>query len=106
MFANLPHKAIASLWQNFNDYADGFGITKSEFIEICADLREDLSCSAVAMKTLSEALFNAIDTDHNNLIGKAHKHMRYLSLCFMYFYTCRCAGSAEHDSCAIRSAAA
>lgn len=69
-FLNLPHKCIASLWQNFNDYADGFGITEAEFDEICSHLHEDLGCSTISMKQHSKALFELLDTDHNGLIGK------------------------------------
>jgi hypothetical protein len=40
-FANLSRRAIANLWQAFNDIADGFGISKDEFEEICCELKEE-----------------------------------------------------------------
>lgn len=41
-FLNLSFAAIGTLWETFNDVADGFGINLYEFREICAELGEEL----------------------------------------------------------------
>ena len=67
-FTNLPRKAIAHLWQVFNDIADGFGISVDELVEICADLKDELNVSRLAIIEKSTALFEVLDTDRNGLI--------------------------------------
>lgn len=47
-FTNLPRKAIAHLWQVFNDLSDGFGVSVDELVEICADLKDELNVSRLA----------------------------------------------------------
>lgn len=83
-FINLSSKSISSLWQNFNDFADGFGITASEFQEICLPLHEDLGCSKSAMKQRSADFFVCLDTDKNGLIGKKVDYIQY---CYSIQYT-------------------
>lgn len=68
LFANLPRRAISNLWQVFNDIADGFGISKDELEEICADLKDELNLSRIAMLAKADSLFLVFDTDKNNLI--------------------------------------
>lgn len=41
-FLNLSFAAIGTLWETFNDVADGFGINLHEFREICSELGEEL----------------------------------------------------------------
>lgn len=41
-FLNLSFAAMGTLWETFNDVADGFGINLHEFREICAELGEEL----------------------------------------------------------------
>jgi len=67
-FANLPRKAIAHLWQVFNDIADGFGVSVDEVVEICADLKDELNVSRLSMIEKSTLLFELLDTDKNGLI--------------------------------------
>ncbi|GMI46711.1 hypothetical protein TrCOL_g1657 [Triparma columacea] len=67
-FLNLPFAAIESLWEAFNDVADGFGITLYEFQEICAELTNELGVNRVKMDDKSDALFRVLDSDANGLI--------------------------------------
>lgn len=67
-FTNLPRKAISHTWQVFNDIADGFGVSKDELEEICADLKDEACISRIAMIEKTEALFLVLDTDSNGLI--------------------------------------
>lgn len=64
----MPRKAVAQLWQVFNDVADGFGITKNELEEICVDLKDELNVSRFAITEKASALFDVLDTDKNGLI--------------------------------------
>lgn len=41
-FLNLSCAAVGTLWETFNDVADGFGINLHEFREICSELGEEL----------------------------------------------------------------
>lgn len=41
-FLNLSSAAVGTLWETFNDVADGFGINLHEFREICGELGEEL----------------------------------------------------------------
>lgn len=41
-FVNLSAAAVGTLWETFNDVADGFGINVHEFKAICAELAEEL----------------------------------------------------------------
>jgi WD40 repeat protein/Ca2+-binding EF-hand superfamily protein len=67
-FTNLPRRAISNLWQVFNDIADGFGITRDELQEICADLKDINGVSRIVMIEKSDALFDVLDTDANGFI--------------------------------------
>ena len=67
-FVNLPKKAIQHTWQMFNDIADGFGISKEELEEICADIKDDLNISRLTMMEFTSSLFEVLDTDQNGLI--------------------------------------
>ena len=70
VFTNLSQRSISRLWQNFNDFADGFGITKAEFEQIFGSLHEDLDCSVIAMKQHSRLFFELMDSDKNGLVGR------------------------------------
>lgn len=67
-FSNLSRKAIANLWQSFNDIADGFGINKEEFEEICCDLKDEWNVSRLAVSGIASIFFVVLDTDRNGLI--------------------------------------
>ena len=69
VFTNLSQKSISRLWQNFNDFADGFGITISEFEQIFGPIHEDIDCSVVAIKQHSRIFFELMDSDKNGLVG-------------------------------------
>ena len=59
----MPRKSISQIWQIFNDIADGFGICRDELEEICADLKDELNVSRLAMIEKAGALFQVLDTD-------------------------------------------
>ena len=67
-FSNLSRRAIANLWQAFNDIADGFGISKDEFTEICCDLKDEWNVSRLAVAGKATVFFAVLDTDKNGLI--------------------------------------
>ena len=67
-FCNLSRRAIANLWQAFNDVADGFGISLEEFVEICSILKDEWSISHSSISQKAEAFFYVMDTDKNGLI--------------------------------------
>jgi Ca2+-binding EF-hand superfamily protein len=67
-FSNLSRRAIANLWQAFNDIADGFGLSKDEFEEICCDLKDEWNVSRLAVSGKASAFFYVMDTDKNGLI--------------------------------------
>lgn len=71
VFTNLSQKSISRLWQSFNDFADGFGLTKPEFEEIFGSIHDDLDCSIIAMKQHARAFFELMDSDKNGLVGNA-----------------------------------
>lgn len=48
-FLNLSLAAVGTLWETFNDVADGFGINRHEFTEICAELGEELQLNRVKL---------------------------------------------------------
>lgn len=59
----VSRKAVTLIWRVFNDIADGFGISREEMEEICADLKDELNISRLAMIEKASALFSALDTD-------------------------------------------
>jgi len=65
---SVPFSAIESLWEAFNDVADGFGITLYEFQEISAELCTPLGVNRAKMDDKSQALFLLLDNDANGLI--------------------------------------
>ncbi|CBJ26175.1 conserved unknown protein [Ectocarpus siliculosus] len=67
-FLNLSLAAVGTLWETFNDVADGFGINLHEFLEICSELGEELQLNRAKLDKLSTALFKLLDTDNNGLI--------------------------------------
>eukprot|EP00752_Nemacystus_decipiens_P008508 g7598.t1 len=67
-FLNLSQAAVGTLWETFNDIADGFGINLHEFKEICAELGEELQLNRAKLDKLSADLFSLLDTDKNGLI--------------------------------------
>ena len=67
-FSNLSRRAISLVWQNFNDIADGFGVSKDEMQEICVTLKDELNISRLAMLEKSSSFFQTLDTDKNGLI--------------------------------------
>jgi Ca2+-binding EF-hand superfamily protein len=67
-FSNLSRRAIANLWQAFNDIADGFGVSKDEFEEICCDLKDEWNVSRLSVTGKAAVFFKLLDTDKNGLI--------------------------------------
>ena len=63
IFVAVSRKAITLIWRVFNDIADGFGISREEMEEICADLKDELNISRLAMIEKASALFSVLDTD-------------------------------------------
>lgn len=63
-------ESIYSLWESFNDVAEGFGINVDEFKEICSVLQASLGhIRKAALERICETLFDSVlDTDHNGLI--------------------------------------
>lgn len=41
-FLNLSAAGVGTLWETFNDVADGFGININEFRTICMELKEEM----------------------------------------------------------------
>lgn len=64
----MSRKSVTLVWRVFNDIADGFGISKEEMEEICADLKDELNISRLAMIEKASALFNVLDTDKVSLV--------------------------------------
>ena len=64
----MRKKSIELLWESFNDIADGFGLTRDEFVEICQVLEKPLRRKRTEMKDLSNLLFDLLDTDKNELV--------------------------------------
>jgi hypothetical protein len=71
----VPFAAIESLWEAFNDVADGFGITLYEFQEICAELTNELGVNRVKMDDKSDALFKVLDNDAVSLKRCLSEHL-------------------------------
>lgn len=67
-FSNLSRRSISQVWQNFNDIADGFGISKDEMQEICVSLKDELNVSRLAILEKAGSFFATLDTDNNGLI--------------------------------------
>ncbi|CAM9890638.1 unnamed protein product [Choristocarpus tenellus] len=67
-FVNLTLAGVTTLWETFNDVADGFGINVHEFKEICAELAEELQLNRVKIDKRSEKLFRVMDSDNNGLV--------------------------------------
>lgn len=67
-FSNLSRRSISQIWQNFNDIADGFGISKDEMQEICVSLKDELNVSRLAMIEKAGSFFQTLDTDKNGLV--------------------------------------
>jgi microtubule-associated protein-like 6 len=69
-FVVYQRESIYSLWESFNDVAEGFGINVDEFKEICSVLQASLGhIRKAALERICETLFDSVlDTDHNGLI--------------------------------------
>lgn len=67
-YLSVPRRAIAHIWQAFNNVADGFGVSSDELEEICCDLKDELNISRISILEKTSALFKAYDTDRNSLI--------------------------------------
>lgn len=68
-FINLPRRNIHDLWEAFNDIAEGFGLTLSEFQEILrVSVKEYKEFSDKRMDAATEALFHVYDDDRNSLV--------------------------------------
>ena len=68
-FVNLPCRNIHELWEAFNDIAEGFGLTLSEFQDILrVAIKEYTRYSDKRIAVLTEALFHLYDDDRNSLV--------------------------------------
>ncbi|KAL7994422.1 putative EH domain, EF-hand domain pair, WD40/YVTN repeat-like-containing domain superfamily [Plasmopara halstedii] len=68
-FLNASERDVNKLWEGFNDVAEGFGLNRDEFVEICQLMQRSLDIYAHdEMDQLSGALFTALDTDENGLV--------------------------------------
>ena len=63
MYMQVSLPSVEALWEAFNDLADGFGVAKFEFKEICAELSNELGLNRIKMDEKSSALFNIMDAD-------------------------------------------
>ena len=53
-----------SLWEAFNDVAEGFGLNKLEMLDVCSTLQESFNYKSRAeMDAVTTKLFLAMDTD-------------------------------------------
>lgn len=64
----MSRRSISQVWQNFNDIADGFGISKDEMQEMCVSLKEELNISRLAMIEKAGSFFQLMDTDKVRVI--------------------------------------
>lgn len=56
-----------SLWETFNDVAEGFGLNKLEMLDICSTLQDSFNLKSRAeMDAVTSKLFLALDTDEVN----------------------------------------
>eukprot|EP00947_MAST-08B_sp_MAST-8B-sp1_P001903 g1903.t1 len=72
-FSNVSGRGCASLWNRFNDVAEGFGIGLDVFTSICSVLKHELSqgdepLPPDELNAMCRAVFQALDTDQNDLI--------------------------------------
>ena len=67
-FSGLSKSTIGKIWQDFNDIADGFGITREELYEIFSDSYLEINVSKETMRDITFALFTVFDTDENDLV--------------------------------------
>lgn len=66
---NLDTASVNSLWEAFNDVAEGFGINIEEFTEITMVLQRALgNASKHDILKISEGIFLTLDTDENMLV--------------------------------------
>jgi len=68
-FVNLPCQNIHEIWEAFNDIAEGFGLTKTEFQEILrVATKEYTGHPDRIILSQAEALFVLFDDDKNSLV--------------------------------------
>ncbi|CAN0078457.1 unnamed protein product, partial [Discosporangium mesarthrocarpum] len=65
-FVNLPGDAIRAIWQEFNLYADSWGIDADFCKQLCGAVTKCLGMER--NDKAAEALFQALDTDKNGLV--------------------------------------
>jgi len=53
------------IWRNFNDIADGFGLTRDDVFEVLGDSYLDMNISRSTLRDMTYALFKLLDTDVN-----------------------------------------
>jgi hypothetical protein len=78
---SVSRRSIGQVWQNFNDVADGFGISKDEMQEICVSLKDELNISRLAMLEKAASFFQTLDTDRVILISLESLYFSYV--CFV-----------------------
>lgn len=67
-FLNLRKHCIELLWESFNDVADGFGLSRDEFVEIVTVLENEMLIGRAELVDISNQLFDTLDTDENELV--------------------------------------
>ena len=67
-FLNLRKHSVELLWESFNDVADGFGLSRDEFVEIMMVLENAMQRKRSELVEMSNELFDNLDTDKNDLV--------------------------------------
>lgn len=66
-FSNLPKEAIMSLWLSYNLNGEGWGFTREQFVNIFKEATF-LQSNYRFSDDLLNSLFNAFDSDSNELV--------------------------------------
>ncbi len=62
--AAVSEANVNSLWESFNDVAEGFGLNKVEMLDVCSTLQDSFNFKSRAeMDAVTSKLFIALDTD-------------------------------------------
>ena len=70
-FINLTDETIQAAWQKFNIIADNWGLTESQFVQICSAAAAEMDKSPDAVQPLARAFFGALDTDANGSVVRS-----------------------------------
>lgn len=64
----VSRRSIGQVWKNFNDIADGFGVSRDEVQEVCVTLKDELNVARLTVMEKASALFDKLDTDKVSFI--------------------------------------